>query len=354
MRNPALLALLLGLFLPVFSFAATVNVSVGDDSFSPKALSVSTGDTVVWTNAGSMNHTVTADDLSFLSPPLAPGQTYSHTFNGAGTFAYYCQYHGGSGGQGMSGTVSASTAQTAPASTTQPSASVAQLQAQVQVLQQVLAQMMQQRSLGAGSTGSASAGPSSCSAIASPLGPGSSGAAVSQLQAFLARDPSVYSEAKVTGYFGPLTQAAVQRFQAKNGIVSSGDPSSTGYGLVGPRTASAIQVQCGTASGAASAQPGASVMTATQFGGFIQVSPVSGAAPLYVSVQASVNTTDDCGSSAYTLDFGDGTAAQQIAVAAGTCKTLQQTYTHTYPNKGTYQITLSAGAHESSATVVAQ
>lgn len=46
----------------------------------------------------------------------------------------------------------------------------------------------------------------------------------------------MYPEKLVTGYFGPLTLKAVQRFQTKYGIVSSGSPSTTGYGRVGPRT----------------------------------------------------------------------------------------------------------------------
>ncbi len=40
----------------------------------------------------------------------------------------------------------------------------------------------------------------------------------------------------VTGYFGDLTLQAVQRWQAAHGIVSSGDPGSTGFGIIGPRT----------------------------------------------------------------------------------------------------------------------
>lgn len=39
-----------------------------------------------------------------------------------------------------------------------------------------------------------------------------------------------------TEYFGPATQAALKKFQAAQGIVSSGDPISTGYGRVGPQT----------------------------------------------------------------------------------------------------------------------
>src|SRR6185295_12563709 len=50
------------------------------------------------------------------------------------------------------------------------------------------------------------------------------------------------------GYFGSLTQAAVQRFQAAQGIVSSGTPSTTGYGRVGPTTMARINDLMGTPS----------------------------------------------------------------------------------------------------------
>ena len=40
----------------------------------------------------------------------------------------------------------------------------------------------------------------------------------------------------ITGYYGSLTTRAVQLFQAKYGIISSGSPFTTGYGFVGPKT----------------------------------------------------------------------------------------------------------------------
>lgn len=59
---------------------------------------------------------------------------------------------------------------------------------------------------------------------------------VRSLQEFLAKDASLYPEGFITGYFGPLTKKAVQRFQCKYGIICNGDESTTGYGQVGPRT----------------------------------------------------------------------------------------------------------------------
>lgn len=43
-----------------------------------------------------------------------------------------------------------------------------------------------------------------------------------------------------TGFFGVLTQAAVRKFQCDQGIVCSGNPSTTGWGLVGVRTRKAL------------------------------------------------------------------------------------------------------------------
>ncbi|MDO8514267.1 MAG: peptidoglycan-binding protein [bacterium] len=68
---------------------------------------------------------------------------------------------------------------------------------------------------------------------------------VTKLQQFLASyGPSIYPEARITGYFGPATMRAVQRWQAAHGVVSSGDPDSTGYGFVGSRTRTAMARLC--------------------------------------------------------------------------------------------------------------
>ena len=68
------------------------------------------------------------------------------------------------------------------------------------------------------------------------LGIGSTGSAVSELQRFLATDPTIYPQGLVTGYYGSLTAAAVQRFQCRQNIVCSGSAATTGYGRVGPMT----------------------------------------------------------------------------------------------------------------------
>ncbi len=64
---------------------------------------------------------------------------------------------------------------------------------------------------------------------------GNSGADVSSLQTFLAKDRTIYPQGLVTGYFGSLTKSAVSNFQARNGIAT--------VGRVGPITLAAINAQ---------------------------------------------------------------------------------------------------------------
>ena len=78
---------------------------------------------------------------------------------------------------------------------------------------------------------------------------GSSGQQVTDLQTYLATNVNVYPEGLVTGYFGSLTQAAVQRFQVAQGIVSSGTPTTTGYGHVGPATIARLNMLMGSTLG---------------------------------------------------------------------------------------------------------
>jgi plastocyanin len=84
---------------------ADVAVSAEDFQFTPQDLTISVGDTVVWTNTGQMLHTVTASDSSWDSGNLDPGKTFSRTFDTAGTFTYYCRFHGSPQGTGMAGTI---------------------------------------------------------------------------------------------------------------------------------------------------------------------------------------------------------------------------------------------------------
>lgn len=68
-------------------------IAVVDFAFEPGTMEVPVGATVTWTNTGSRPHTVTADDGSFDSGRLDPGEQFSQTFDQPGTFTYYCGFH---------------------------------------------------------------------------------------------------------------------------------------------------------------------------------------------------------------------------------------------------------------------
>jgi len=80
-------------------------VKIADDAFSPKTIGVAVGSTLVWTRSGTHPHTVTADDGSFDSGLLRGTDQFQRTFDAAGVYAYYCDVHGGPGGNGMSGVI---------------------------------------------------------------------------------------------------------------------------------------------------------------------------------------------------------------------------------------------------------
>ncbi len=76
------------------SSGAGHSVEMKNIAFNPTTLTVKNGTTVTWYNNDTTTHTVTSDDGSFQSSgDLAPGQTYSVTFNKTGTFTYHCSIH---------------------------------------------------------------------------------------------------------------------------------------------------------------------------------------------------------------------------------------------------------------------
>ncbi len=63
----------------------------------------------------------------------------------------------------------------------------------------------------------------------------SEGAEVSLLQKILVQEGFLTGDS-VTGYFGPVTEAALKKFQAAHYLVTSGTPTTTGFGATGPLT----------------------------------------------------------------------------------------------------------------------
>lgn len=89
--------------------AASTTVAMNDaNQYVPATLTVQRGGTVVWSNTGSVPHTVT-DDPSKASNPsdavlpagaqpwdsgtITGGQSYSRTFDVAGQYTYFCIPH---------------------------------------------------------------------------------------------------------------------------------------------------------------------------------------------------------------------------------------------------------------------
>lgn len=110
--------------------AASKTVSIGDNYFSPQTVTIDVGDTVTWKNTGQAVHTATADNGSFDTGQIQPGQSRSETFTTAGDVPYICTLHanqsgtvkvraassgGGGGGSGSAGT-SAGTSEAAAVS----------------------------------------------------------------------------------------------------------------------------------------------------------------------------------------------------------------------------------------------
>jgi plastocyanin len=83
----------------------TVVRLIAGNKFDPAELTVAAGTTVQFVNADTKAHTVTADDGSFDSGEMKAGATFSQTFTQAGDVAYYCDFHGGKGHEGMSAVI---------------------------------------------------------------------------------------------------------------------------------------------------------------------------------------------------------------------------------------------------------
>jgi plastocyanin len=84
--------------------SAASTVSISNFQFAPRVVRVKAGSEVTW-QVKEGTHTVTADNGAFESPTLSAGQKFSHEFATAGTYRYYCSFHGSKGGHDMAGTV---------------------------------------------------------------------------------------------------------------------------------------------------------------------------------------------------------------------------------------------------------
>jgi plastocyanin len=73
--------------------AANAEVKIDNFSFGPQSLTVPVGATVIWTNRDDIPHTVVSTDGVFKSKVRDTDETFSFTFDKAGTYPYYCSIH---------------------------------------------------------------------------------------------------------------------------------------------------------------------------------------------------------------------------------------------------------------------
>jgi uncharacterized protein (TIGR03118 family) len=102
------------------SRAATVTIDISNFAFAPASKTIQVGDTVTWMNADLSAHTTTSGapgvpDGQWDSGFLQQDQSFSHTFNTAGAFPYYCSLH-----TFMTGTITVQGAQALTVSITSP------------------------------------------------------------------------------------------------------------------------------------------------------------------------------------------------------------------------------------------
>lgn len=72
----------------------THQVAIRNMQFAPAELTVSVGDTIVWTNEDLVPHTVTSSAPStFDSAKLDSHQQWRYVVTSAGAFPYVCTYH---------------------------------------------------------------------------------------------------------------------------------------------------------------------------------------------------------------------------------------------------------------------
>jgi peptidoglycan hydrolase-like protein with peptidoglycan-binding domain len=165
---------------------------------------------------------------------------------------------------------------------------------------------------------------STCPAFSHSLYMGISGSDVTALQEYL--NVQGYLSVSATGYFGPLTQAAVARWQAQGGVVALG---GVGSGTFGPLSRAYFARSCG----------GLGSGGAPQSTGF-SANPPSGVAPLTVQFTSSASQGGTVGNS---VNFGDGTSGNLGFVPVCSSCNLLGTVSHTYASSGTYTATLTSG-----------
>lgn len=174
-----------------------------------------------------------------------------------------------------------------------------------------------------------------CPVFSRSLSIGATGIEVTQLQAYL--NAHGYLTVSPTGYFGPLTQSAVARWQATGGVVGLG---VSGSGIFGPLSRAYFSRSCAPIGGNPGAGSGSTstMQNALNF----SATPNLGLAPLTVQfvTTAPQNSTITLGNS---VNFGDGTSGNLGYVPVCSNCNAEAVVSHTYTAPGTYTATLTSG-----------
>ena len=85
--------------------AGEIVIDMADFGYSLKSVTIPAGTQVRFVNRGQARHSATADDGSFDTDLLDPGQENVVTFDEVGFFPYYCLLHGTLGGVGMAASI---------------------------------------------------------------------------------------------------------------------------------------------------------------------------------------------------------------------------------------------------------
>ena len=74
--------------------AESLAVEIRDFAFNPPEMTVPVGGSITWTNNDTAPHTATGLDREALqSGAIAPGASFTQTFDAAGTIEYFCEFH---------------------------------------------------------------------------------------------------------------------------------------------------------------------------------------------------------------------------------------------------------------------
>jgi len=73
--------------------AESVTVRIDGMRFDPQKITVKPGTTVTWIHGSQMPHTISGNADGMRSGTLYNGQQYSHTFDKAGSYNYFCGLH---------------------------------------------------------------------------------------------------------------------------------------------------------------------------------------------------------------------------------------------------------------------